>query len=144
MLASVRKGGGHGLSDADLEPHGMLMKIGERPTMGGGGGVTVEVGGGCHMAVGLGVDVGTIVLLLGACDLEKPGLGGFFSAAHPAISELVVFVHQHICPVCWMPSVSSPATLNALVRLQVHVFDHKFAADFYGKDMNMLICGFLR
>lgn len=60
---------------------------------------------------------------------------------------LVVFVHRHASHVCWMPNVSSPgfhATLNALAHLQVHVFDHKFAADFYGKDMNVLICGFLR
>jgi hypothetical protein len=41
-LANLRKGGS--FSDADLEPHGMVMNIGERPTMADGGGVTVEVG----------------------------------------------------------------------------------------------------
>jgi hypothetical protein len=27
---------------------------------------------------------------------------------------------------------------------QVHVFDHEFSSDFYGLDMTVLICGFLR
>ena len=34
--------------------------------------------------------------------------------------------------------------LHCLVRVQVHVFDHKFSSDFYGLDMVVLICGFLR
>ena len=103
----------------------MLMKIGERPTMGGGGGVTVEVGGGCHMAVGLGVGVGTIVLLLGGCDLEKPGLGGFSSAAHPATSEArcvcasaylpCVLVAQRIVP--WYPCYLERTGASAGARL---------------------------
>jgi hypothetical protein len=41
-------------------------------------------------------------------------------------------------------SVWHPCQFDALVHLQVHVFDHKFATDFYGKYMNVLICGFLR
>lgn len=30
------------------------------------------------------------------------------------------------------------------MHLQVHVFDHEYAADFYGENLNVLICGFLR
>ena len=87
-LVSLRKGGSHGLSDADLEPHGMVMNIGERPMTGSGGGVTLEVGGACFMLVGLSIDAGDIrwQLGLGACNPGKPTLSGFFSAAHPAIS----------------------------------------------------------
>ena len=40
-LANVRKLGS--FSDADLQPHGIVMNIGERPTMADGGGATVEV-----------------------------------------------------------------------------------------------------
>ena len=32
---------------------------------------------------------------------------------------------------------------HSLLKVQVHVFDHKFASDFYGLDMVVLICGFL-
>jgi Riboflavin kinase len=41
-------------------------------------------------------------------------------------------------------ALRADAQFFALLHLQVHVFDHKFASDFYGKDMNVLICGFLR
>lgn len=43
-LTGIRKRKVRGYPDADLEPYGLVINIGERPTMADGGGITVEVG----------------------------------------------------------------------------------------------------
>ena len=57
---------------------------------------------------------------------------------HPCVSILALRADINI------QSGGVHVTLMSQVHFQVHVFDHKFATDFYGKYMNVLICGFLR
>jgi Riboflavin kinase len=100
-LSSRRRS--QGIPAADGAVHGMVMNIGERPTMADGGGVTVEVGGSPGPGAA-GRPCSHVLCLHSLCsDIEGKSLGG-----------------------------------------QVHVFDHKFSSDFYGLDMTVLICGFLR
>ena len=110
-LSSRRRS--QGLPAADGAVHGMVMNIGERPTMADGGGVTVEV-------------------------LGSPG---------PGAARRCCFHVSCLHSLCSITGCNSGAVASRpLVGLgaQVHVFDHKFFSDFYGLDMTVLICGFLR
>jgi hypothetical protein len=105
--------GSKGRPAADCGVHGMVMNVGERPTMADGGGVTVEV-------------------------LGSPGPGAACRFCFH------VFCLLSFCSTTGCDSGTVESRLLMGLGGQVHVFDHEFSSDFYGLDMTVLICGFLR